>query len=218
MQILSSTRGSLLTDPARNLELVSTNDPLLASQPAPDLEVFNGTGASVGTYAPEGAGQMALSADGDLLYVASVLQPTIKRFDLTQDPFGELSDLALTQINFPQSLVVAGGALWVADCLPAGTVEKVDPSTGHETVQDLSTMDAAIAPISPTTRRRPTSSTPGLGVTERCTGSTSRPALSPRRRAGPPLRGAGSWTLPSHPEVPPSWLPSLVGMAQELSR
>ena len=143
MQILSSTRGSLLTDPARKLELVSTNDPLLASQPAPDLEVFNATGASVGTYAPEGAGQMALSADGDLLYVSSVLQPAIRRFDLTQDPFAELSGLGLTQISFPQSLVVAGGALWVADCLPAGTVEKVDPSTGHETVQDLSTMDIA---------------------------------------------------------------------------
>jgi hypothetical protein len=142
-QILSSPRGSLLTDPARGLELVSTNDPFLASQPEPDLEVFNATGTSVGTYAPEGAGRMALSADGDLLYVAGVLQSTIRRFDLTQDPFAELSYLALTKMNFPQSLVFAGQALWVADCLPAGRVEKVDPSTGDETVQDLSGLDLA---------------------------------------------------------------------------
>ena len=136
----------LLTDPVHGFELAASTDTAVATQPSPDLEIFDAAGTSVGTYATDGVGGLAISDDASVLYATKPHEPAIRRLDLTDDPPTELADLAITDVLQPHSVVFAGGALWVAQCLDNSTVEKVDASTGEETAQDIAGLGISVCP------------------------------------------------------------------------
>lgn len=136
----------LLTDPVHGLELTASTDVSVASAANPDLEIFDAAGSSVGTYATDGVGGLAISDDGSVLFATKPNEPAIRRLDLTDVPPTELADLAITDVFQPHSVVFAGGALWVAQCLDDSTVEKVDPTTGEETAQDITGLDISRCP------------------------------------------------------------------------
>ena len=127
----------LLSDPVHSYQFVASTEFWGASDPAPDLAIFDAAGAPVAEYMPEGVGGVALSDASTVLYVTENSGPAIHRLDLTLNPPTELSELPLTNFFQPHSVVYAGGALWVGQCLDDSTIEKVNASTGSETPQDI---------------------------------------------------------------------------------
>ena len=136
----------LLTDPVHGLELAASTDVFAAAGTSPDLEIFDAAGSSIGTYAIDGVGGLAISDDASVLYATKPNEPAIRRLDLTNDPPTELADLPLTDVFQPHSVVFAGGALWVGQCLEDSTVEKVDAATGEETAQDITGLGISRCP------------------------------------------------------------------------
>ena len=139
-QAYSAIESQFLVDTAHGFTFMASRDRFITQPPVRHLEVFDADGTSLATF-EGGATGMALTATR--LFVSSMGSATIRRFDVTQPVPTELTPLTIESI-YPNSLVMAGGTLWMAECFPTNpSVFTIDPQTGAQAAVTIGQLDVS---------------------------------------------------------------------------